>query len=154
MAEEMEVGRRETTGDCGTISYKDDNEFKPFAKVVDITPNKITVKQVDTTELKSTADESQAGTPDYGEVSVTIKVTAEISALIKSWIKAKKTNIFQMTMDDYEWEGGGTNSAVVFKGWVKEFPPLGDKLEKDKVVQSTLTIKITGEVELTPGTAA
>ncbi|MCL2646024.1 MAG: hypothetical protein FWD61_03345 [Phycisphaerales bacterium] len=151
-----EVSRRETTGDCGTISYKEDGgSFTPFAKVVDITPNKITVPKVDTTLLNSRATRSQASrTPDYGEVAVTILVTAENSALILSWIKAAKTNIFQVTMDDYEWEGGGDNSAVEFAGWVQDFPPLGNKLEKDKAVEATLTIKIDGEVELTPGTAA
>jgi len=149
----LELNRRETTGDCGTISYQvDGGNFIPFAKVVDITPNKISVPQVDTTVLASVANESQAGTPDFGEVSITILTDAANSALITSWITAKKTNVFQITMNDYTWEGtGATDSAVAFKGWVKEFSPLGEDLTKDKAVQSKLTLKITGVVELTPG---
>jgi hypothetical protein len=144
----------ETVGDNGTISYSLDNgtTFTALVSVYDIKPNKISVKLVETTKLASEADESQPGTPDYGEVVVTIATIAASTTLINGWIANNKILTFQVTMDDQS-GSGAVDTGENFLGWVKEYEPLGGELKKDEVAKSSLTLKITGVPTFAAGTA-
>ncbi|MCL2640619.1 MAG: hypothetical protein FWD53_07235 [Phycisphaerales bacterium] len=139
---------KENVGDNGTIQYKNSGDFKPLAAVWDITPNKVLVKQVDTTKLASAADESQAGTPDYGEVSVTISASPANTTLINKWIVTKQTNTFKLTVEDQS--DTNDDPTEEFNAWVKEFSPLGEEIKKDEPLKSKLVLKITGVPTFTP----
>lgn len=113
----------------------------PFAGIIDLEPNKVKVKQVNTTILNSVADESQPGTPDHGEVKMKIEWTAAIAATIAGWVNNKTVLLFQMTADDFV----STDSSNTFLGYIIEYPPMGDDLKKDDRIEASITIKITGK---------
>lgn len=116
--------------------------------IYDITPNKITVAKVETTKLASPSAESQPGTPDYGEVQLTVPFSYSFANAMNTFIAAKALIFFKATVDDFS----STDSSEAFLGWVKEFTPLGGELKKDESAKASLTIQITGTPLLATGT--
>ena len=143
----------ETTGTGSTISYSlDGTTYTEFGDIIDITPPKITSPEVKTTALKSAAETSQPGTPDYGEAVFTGKFKVAIVATILGWIKNKKVIFIKILVKD----GDPTATPVVLdtyskgQGWCKDYTPLGKELKQNTMVEATLTLKITGEFVLSP----
>ncbi len=110
-----------------------------LAGIYDITPNSVKPKKVETTKLGSLAATSQPGTPDYGEVKVTLAQNGTMTSLINSWIANKTLNFFKVTINDAD-----TPSAMTFLGWIADWTPLAKELKKDETAKSDLMIQITG----------
>jgi hypothetical protein len=136
---------KDTVGDKASVEYcvsdtvPDANStWTQLAKLVDITPNKISVKEVDTTNLDSDAETQQPGTPNYGEIALTLVFKATNTALINGWAANKTMPYFRLTVDD----GLTTDSSEVFPGFVKEWDPMASDLKKDERALSKLTLKV------------
>ena len=136
-----------TVGDKATLSYclTSNGTFVPLAAIIEMTPNKISAKEVTTTKLSSDAAESQPGTPDYGECTVTCETSAALTTLVNGWIAAKTIPYFKLSVDD----SASTDSVQAFSAWVKEFEPMAGDLKRDERATSKLTLKITGVASFT-----
>jgi hypothetical protein len=131
----------EAVGDNGLIEYDSGGSvYVALAKIYDISPNKLSVKEVETLKLNSAAMETQPGTPDYGEVTVTIGFIAASTTLINGWVATKSIKTFRITPDD----SANTDSTEIFTAWVKEYEPLGGEWKKDETIKAKLTLRITG----------
>ncbi len=117
-----------------------------FTGIIDITPNTVSVKSVDTTKLASSAAQSQPGTPDYGQVDVTITYDATQNAVINGWIANKTSQFYKATIDDYS-----TDSSYAFFGYVLNWTPIGTAGNKDETLKGKLTLKIDGVPLFTSG---
>ncbi len=115
--------------------------------IYDMTPNEVEIKQVDTTKLAAGAEESQPGTPDYGEVSAIIAYNSANMATVGSWITNKTVQFFKLTVDDFS----STDSAYPFLGWVKKWTPISGDLKKDETAKAKITLKISGTPLFTVG---
>ena len=97
--------------------------------VVDLTPNKVSINEVDITNLNSLAKKSQASkTPDFGEVALTMPWSSGLIGTVNGWITGATTMYFKLTIDD----SGSSDSAFVFPGWVKEFEPVSGTMKKGR----------------------
>jgi hypothetical protein len=119
----------------------------PLSGIYDITPNALAIKEVDTTKIDSLAALSQPGTPDYGEVTLTVGYDNALTTLVNGWVAAKQVLFFAPTVDDFS----VADSKESFLGWVKGWTPLSEELKKDEPAKAKLTIKITGVANFTAG---
>jgi hypothetical protein len=144
----------DTVGDKATLEFcisetppNTSSTWTPLSTIVDITPNKVSVKEVDTTNLDSDAETQQPGTPNYGEVAITLVYQANNTVTVNGWAANKTMPYFRLSVDD----GATTDSSEVFPGFVKEWDPMASDLKKDERALSKLTLKVADAPDFTAG---
>ncbi len=137
-------------GDNSTLEYNLDatvtsNSWTAIAAIESITGMKITSPEVVTTKIDSTAVRRQGGIPDYGEINLKARFALARSTLVLSWINAKTSLNFRVTVPTAA--GTGTLTSGTVTGFIKGFDPFGE-LSQNKEVVSDLTIGIDGSLTL------
>jgi hypothetical protein len=116
--------------------------YTDIAEVVSITGFKVTSPEVDVTTLTDAAKRTQPGTPDYGELNVTINYDNTLTALLLGWVEDRLIVGFKIAVDG--------NDIATFDGWLKEFDPFGS-VQRDQKLEGSFTVKLTGAVTYTAG---
>ncbi|WP_438391080.1 phage tail tube protein [Caballeronia sp. DA-9] len=99
---------------------------------------------IDVTDFDSEAKESRPGLQDWDTVSFDINLNMK-EASHAALLADKKTGVvapYQLTLSD--------GTTIVFDAYVKSVPITAGV---DNVVKGTVVIKVTGDIEVTPGVA-
>lgn len=120
---------------------EDSTSYSDLAKIVDIKPPKPDADSIDISNMDSPGAEEgkpwkefTAGWADAGEVECTIQFAKAQAATVYALFRQDKG--FRITFAD--------GSTWTFSGFVKSY---GDEVDREKIVQTTITIKVSGEPE-------
>ncbi|MEM6560041.1 MAG: phage tail tube protein [Planctomycetota bacterium] len=140
----MSVKGHSTTiayGDDAT--YADSSGFTEFANVTGITPPKAEADDIDVTHMTSPEQwkEYEAGWADGGEVEFTVQFDKSQTSAVFGLFRQNKG--YEITFSD--------GSTWGITGYIKAF---GDEIDREGIVTTTLTIKVSGKPAFSPAAAA
>lgn len=137
-------------GDLAKVYYSlDGTTFTEFADVKKFKKNKIKSPKVPTSNLQSTAETSQPGRPEFGEMELTIGHNANLTNTITGWMVAKTVLQFKSQINDGSNLTSGTSDIIT--GFVSEFDAWGEVKENEQIL-SDITITASGSDTFTAGT--
>jgi hypothetical protein len=137
----------EVVGNNATFWYSPDQvTWTQIGKIVNIQSFKVTSPEVKITTLGDTAQKSQPGTPDYGELMVESTYAKSLVCTLLGFQQNKTIQYWKMTVDD----SATVDSVSIVQGWVKEYDPFGD-IKEDEKINSKITIKVTDVIVFTVG---
>ena len=137
-------------GDLANLQYSSSSStgYTTFAQIEKIKHFTVEAPTVVTTPLNATNETSQPGIPDLGEITGQLKFASSMYTTIMGWVNNKTVMYFKTQVNDGSSPTTGSYSYV--QGWIKSFSPIGD-IERNKVLLSDITIKVTGADTFTAG---
>lgn len=135
-----------------TLGYSaTDSSYTTIGNIIAITPPGPSVPSVEKTKLTSTAKEFRPGKiPDFGEMSFRIQYDPNDTdhRALYALLATPVTKYWLITYNDGM---AATSARDKFQGFITGFEP--SELADESNVEADLTIKVTGVVTSTAGTA-
>lgn len=133
-----------TKGHSTTLGYTDlpvtgPSVYTPVAKIVEIKPPSPEAEAIDVSHMESPEqwEEFTAGWASAGEIEVTAQ-----------YAKADTATLYGLFRNDKGWKMAFSDgSAWTFVGFIQK---LSGEIERKGIIQTTLTIKISGKPIWTP----
>ncbi len=127
-----------------------DSQWGVIAEINSIDGPSMSRDSIDVTSLDSTDGYRRfiAGFRDAGAVNLTMNFTRDSYDLMKGDYEDPLSKFYEIVLPDYDASGDPVNTSFEFEGLVTE---LGLAIPTDDKVTATVTIKISGKVEINSG---